>query len=256
MKMAARLMLSMVCSMGMMVPAWADNFWEEHAKGWHWYEDPTPMETHEETNASTPDPSVTLDNLQQYVKRALAQAILNPTPDHMRRYITLQNQISEQARRFALAWQAALLNNPGLDYSLSHPTNSVGKQVYLSQQKQQEDQAIALLAKHSGLFFFYRSTCPYCQRFAPIVKDFSERYGIAVIAITTDGAALSAFPHSYVDHGQATRFKINVEPALFTVDPYHQRIIPVGYGLMSEDELRSRILAIATQSNELNEATP
>ena len=111
--------------------------------------------------------------------------------------------------------------------------------MYLNEQKQQEDKAIALLAKHSGLFFFYRSSCPYCQRFAPIVKDFSERYDITVVPITTDGIALPAFPHSHIDQGQSARFKVTVEPALFTVDPYSGEIIPVGYGLMSEDELRT-----------------
>ena len=118
----------------------------------------------------------------------------------------------------------------------------------LNEQKADEDQAIALLAQHSGLFFFYRSTCPYCQRFAPIVKDFSARYGIAVLPITTDGISLSDFPNSQVDAGQAAKFRVDVEPALFTVDPYRQKIIPVGYGLMSEDALRTRILAIAKQS--------
>ena len=59
--------------------------------------------------------------LHEQVTRALDQAILNPTPKNMRVYITLQNQISMQANHFALAWQTALLNNPDLDYSLSHP---------------------------------------------------------------------------------------------------------------------------------------
>ena len=228
-------------------PTWADNFWQEHAKGWHWYEDPKQIDLNKVAPTKQSDPVQIMQALHQQVTQSLDQAILNPTPENMRAYITLQNQISAQANRFALAWQTALLNNPELDYSLSHPTNSVGKEVYLNEQKQQEDQAIALLAKHSGLFFFYRSSCPYCQRFALIVKDFSKRYGITVVPITTDGIALPDFPHSHIDQGQSTRFKVTVEPALFTVDPYSKEIIPVGYGLMSEDELRTRILAIANQ---------
>ena len=143
--------------------AQADNFWNEHARGWHWYEDPEQV-LEQAMSREPSDPVQIMEVLHQQVKRSLDQAILNPTPENMRNYITLQNQVSEQANRFAVAWQTALLNNPVLDYSLSHPTNSVGKQVYLNTQKQQEDQAIALLAKHSGLFFFYRSSCPYCQR--------------------------------------------------------------------------------------------
>jgi conjugal transfer pilus assembly protein TraF len=191
-----------------------------------------------------------MEALHQQVKQSLYQAILNPTLDNMHAYIALQNQVNEQAHRFSAAWQVALLNHPELDYSLSHPTNAIGSQVYLSRQKSDEDKAISLLAKHSGLFFFYQSTCPYCQRFAPIVKSFSERYGISVVPITTDGISLPSFPHSHPDQGQAARFKVTMEPALFTVDPYSQKIIPVGYGLMTEDELRARILMIAQQSKD------
>ena len=230
---------------GIIDSAWADHFWDQHAQGWHWYEDPSGL--HQTQPVSISDPIKTMETWHQKITRALDQAILNPTPANMRAYITLQNEVSGQANRFALAWQAALLNDPALDYSLSHPTNSMGKAVYLTEQKQQEDQAIAQLAQHSGLFFFYRSSCPYCQRFAPIVKDFSERYGIAIVPITTDGIALPAFPHSHKDQGQAAQLKVTQEPALLTVNPYSRQIIPVSYGLMSEDELRTRILAIAHQ---------
>ncbi len=83
---------------------------------------------------------------------------------------------------------------------------------YISiKKKQEENNAIRQLAQHSGLFFFYRSTCPYCQRFAPIVRDFSERYGITVIPISTDGYALPSFPNSRVDTGQAEKFHVTVE---------------------------------------------
>ena len=43
---------------------------------------------------------------------------------------------------------------------------------------------------------FYRSTCPHCQRFDPILKQFSDITGIRVVAFTTDGVALPAFPNS------------------------------------------------------------
>lgn len=223
------------------------DFWANHAQGWHWYQDPTQIDSRSIPNTPL-EPEAQMEVLQKEVKRTLDKAILNPTPANMQAYITLQNQVSEQAHQFALAWQAALLNNPTLDYSLAHPTSNVGNQVYLSQQKAQEDQAIQSLAQHSGLFFFYRSTCPYCQRFAPIVKGFSDRYGLSIIPITTDGITLPEFPHSQIDQGQAARFKVSMEPALFTVDPYSHQIIPVGYGLMTEDELRTRILEIAQKS--------
>ncbi|MFT3741099.1 MAG: conjugal transfer protein TraF [Gammaproteobacteria bacterium] len=220
----------------------ANTFWEDHAIGWHWYQDPAERSV---TPAIT-NPVQTMEALQQQVKYSLDLAILNPTPANVQTYLTLQNQLSDKANRFAQIWQAVLLNDPSLNFSLQHPTNSLGKQIYLDQQHQAEDQAIRQLATHSGLFFFYRSSCPYCQRFAPIVKDFAQRYGISVVAITTAHQAVPEFMDSQFDQGQAAYFGVKSEPALFTVDPYSQQVIPVGYGLMSEIDLRGRILQIAT----------
>lgn len=226
--------------------AHADYFWTERAIGWHWYQDPN--EPKHTTEPVVTDPMQRMEALQRQVKQTLDQAILNPTEDNIRQYIVLQNQLGEQARRFSTVWQTVLLNFPELDYSLQHPTNSLAKQIDLDQTRQQENAAIKRFAQHNGLFFFYRSTCPYCQRFAPILKDFSQRYELAIVPITTDGVSLPDFPHSEIDQGQAERLKVTMEPALFTADPKTHRIIPVSYGLLSEDELRQRLLTIAQQS--------
>ncbi len=221
----------------------ADNFWETPASGWHWYGEA--IEESSKNKTSTQDPVQAMSDLQEHIKQSLDLAILNPTVDNVRNYITLQNQIGKRAQRFSEVWKTVLLNYPELDFSLQHPTNNIAKQIDLDQTHQQEDDAIRQLAQHNGLFFFYRSTCPYCQRFAPIVKDFSERYHLSVIPITTDGIFLPDFPNSRMDQGQAARLKVTMEPALFTVDPQSHRIIPVSYGLLSEDELRQRLLEIA-----------
>jgi conjugal transfer pilus assembly protein TraF len=222
----------------------AETYYDQHAVGWHWYRDPI-------RHPRNPLPPIQTDPVQQMrveretVERALDAAVLMPTRDNIKRYIVLQNQTSARASHFAKLWQVVLLQNPDLDYSIAHPTNQLAREVYLDQENSNEDAAIKKLAAHSGLFFFYRSTCPYCQRFAPILKDFSERYGITVVPITTDGIALPSFPHSHPDTGQSARFHVTVEPALFTVDPYSHQAVPVSYGLLSEGDLRKRILEIA-----------
>lgn len=220
----------------------ADNYYDKHAEGWHWYVDP-PQENPAEEKAV--DPRIQMKAVREALQHALDQAILHPTPEHVKQYITLQNQMSDRASEFAQTWKNVLLYNPELDFTLTHPTNQVASQVYRDEQNKAQDEAIRTLAKTSGLFFFYRSNCPYCQRFAPVVKAFSQRYGIAVIPITLDGVALPEFPNSRIDQGQAARFHAKVVPALFTVNPYTQQAVPVSYGLTSEAELRNRILQIA-----------
>ena len=226
----------------------ADNFWKEKSVGWHWYQDSAEDKPISNNSTAMTDPISAMEILQHQVKQTLDLAILNPTEENIRNYIALQNQLGDRAQHFADVWRSVLLNNPELDFSLQHPTNNLAKQIDLDNTRRQEDAAIQQFAQHNGLFFFYRSTCPYCQRFAPIVKDFSRRYGLVVVPITTDGISLPEFPQSHWDQGQAVRLKVTVEPALFTADPKTHRIVPVSYGLLSEDELRQRLLTIAQQS--------
>ena len=237
-----------------------ENFYNSHESGWHWYNDPE-LKKNEDTSSSEQsnplsgeqaltetqqkDPIAAMEDIRKSLKTALYAAILNPTEENVEHYMSLQKEVLIQSSRFQSAWKEALLSNPQLDYSLIHPVNQVGSEVYQDQQRIQEDQAIALLAKQYGLFFFYRSNCPYCQRFSPILKSFSQKYGINVLPITTNGMTLPEFPNSRVDQGQAEKFHVTVEPALFTVNPSTHQAIPVSYGLLTESELRERILEIA-----------
>lgn len=218
----------------------ADDYYDIHAQGWHWYN-----EAKEHKKIVPQDPVKQMDALKATIQRAMDNAILNPTDDNVKNYIALQNQLSNQSSIFANVWQKVLLENPELNYSLVHPTNNLAKQVDTDLHHQEEDKAIARLAKESGLFFFYKSTCPYCQKFAPIVKDFAQTYGLTVIPITLDGISLPDFPDSKIDNGQAAKFHVTLEPSLFAVNPYTHIAYPISYGLISQEDLRQRVLDIA-----------
>ncbi|HEX4045771.1 MAG TPA: type-F conjugative transfer system pilin assembly protein TraF [Gammaproteobacteria bacterium] len=222
--------------------------YNDHAKGWYWHGilADEKKEEHEKEEIVN-DPTLQMNAVRATVERALNKAILFPTKENVKDYITLQNLLAQNAEKFEKNWKAVLLNHAELDYSLTHPTNNIAKQIEYNQETLKENAVIQELAKTSGLFFFYRSSCPYCVRFAPIVKDFAETYGISIVPITTDGVALPEFPDSLKDRGQAAKFQVTMEPALFAVNPYTQKAFPVAYGLISAADLRKRLLAIATQ---------
>ena len=108
-----------------------EQFYEKHAEGWHWYnaEELKEQEKTEKKKAAinSQDSTKKMDALRSTVKRALHKAILNPTESNIKNYIFLQNKISNQATLFANVWQKILLENPSLNYSLVHPTNSLAK---------------------------------------------------------------------------------------------------------------------------------
>ena len=238
----------------------ASDFFNDHARGWFWYEAP-PQEPEEPevpplegvmgtVMQKAPDPLEELSAVRQTIERALAKAMLEPTTDNIALYLKKQHDLTSQAHQFAKTWEKTLLEHPELNDALVRPTNSMGAQVYLEEKQKARSSAIEKLSRESGLFFFYRSTCPYCQRFAPILKAFAERHHLSVIPITTDGISLPEFPDSLIDNGQSAKFNVQVEPSLFAVNPYTQMAYPIAYGLVSEEELSQRILDIATEFKE------
>jgi conjugal transfer pilus assembly protein TraF len=219
-------------------------------QGWNWYqENEIKAKEFPQTNKQQ-DPIERRNAARLKFERALIEAYENPTIQNVKKYYDLQREQMMRAYRFQKAWKDMLLEYPEEDFSLVHPADSLARKVEVDELSLREDKAIAFFAKSSGLFFFYKSTCPYCHAFAPILKRFADEHRISVIPITLDGIALSEFPGSYKDQGQAALFNVKMQPALFIVNPYTKRAIPFGFGLMSESDLKRRFLEIAEKIKE------
>jgi conjugal transfer pilus assembly protein TraF len=221
------------------------HYYDSEPRGWHWYDNPTP--TYDDEDEETPDPLDAMNAENKAILRALYTARKYPTKENVKNYIAMQHAVMGEARKFSHVWEAVLIENPELNYAIKHPTNNYARMIEEDELRKKEEAAIQQLAKVSGLFFFYRSTCPYCRAFAPTLKQFAEQYGIKVVPITTDGISLPQFPDSRLNQGQAEAFGVKAEPALFAVNPYTQKAFPITYGLISFADLKRRILDIATQ---------
>ncbi len=96
-----------------------------------------------------------------------------------------------------------------------------------------------------GLILFYASSCPHCHQFAPVLKSWTDRNKVEVLALSFDNKPLPEFPQFL----PATTEWINDAfqgapiqyPALFVVNPKRKALYPVGYGSMTSEELSSRI---------------
>jgi type-F conjugative transfer system pilin assembly protein TraF len=233
--------------MSVITPVYAAQPVLEDSVGWHWYnEQQDEPELAAPTSVPAMTPSEQKEQLQQATKAALDTAILYPTPQNFKRYMTLQNFWTGKAGEFSQSAKQAMLMYPELDYNLkfSHYNGTVPAQLQADKVKAKD--AIATLTTDHGLFFFYRGKEPRDSLLASVVKDFCASNGISLIAISVDGVISPTLPKSRTDSGQAQKMGIRYFPALFLVNPKDESYQPVAYGFITPDDLSKQFLNVVT----------
>mgnify|MGYP002376969454 CR=1 FL=1 len=235
-------------------------YYQSGEQGWFWYAQPpanpdkpeppeeqpaavmsvSPAKPAEDTN----DPLVQMKQVQEAIERAQARAVLDPTPANVQAFMVVNAQAQAQAARFAETWQQVLWQTPQLDYRLVKPTDDQAIHAYNDAKLAINEDFLRSASQQYGLFFFFRSTCPYCHKLAPILKQFATQYGFNIVAVSLDGQGLPEFPDFKTSQQVAVELKVEAVPALFLVEPRKRDIQPISYGFITWDELRTRIYTV------------
>lgn len=242
-------------------------FWGDTWRGWHFYEDPVPeaepprsvppkpasppASARDSRRDPRPPELVELERLRQRVEDLRGIAVMRPTEANVRRYMELEAKVVAQASTFADVAQRVAWTTPELDPSLQgRPVNAKALEVFEAQQLGERSRSIAELGRDHVLLFFFRGDCPYCHAFAPTLEAFRGRHGIRVEAVSLDGGALPGFASARRDNGAATALRVAQVPAVYLAQPFTGRIVPIGFGVLSESQLLERISAAAAPAFE------
>ena len=219
--------------------------------GWHFYcdrreepdrEPPTPPPAAEPGKPATER----IDALRKALEEARAEAILDPTPANVAAYLRLQQETLQRAAAFSDAFRRTVWATPELDYTLRRPVGALAKQVWSDRRRQDREAALARLGERYGLIYLGHAGCAGCRVFGPLLRAFAIRHGLDVLAVSLTGAALEGWPEAVPDDGRAIRLGLGDAPvpALVLFDTRTQRVFPVGFGVMAEDEMAERIFAL------------
>lgn len=240
-------------------------YYQSGEKGWFWYEKPPvkPKKSQPQPVEATPvqaaaaapppptqpaedpnDPLVQMKQVQEAIDRAQARAVLDPTPANVRAFMVVNAQAQAQAAQFAETWQQVLWQTPQLDYRTVKPADDQAIHAYNDARLAINEQFLREASQQYGLFFFFRSTCPYCHKLAPILKQFAETYGFHIVPVSLDGKGLPEFPEFQTSQQIALELKVEAVPAIFLVEPKKRDIQPISYGFITWDELRTRIYTV------------
>lgn len=228
-----------------------DSFYCEERRLGYWFycERPKPPEQ----NAPLPAPAASatsqLDAITATLRELKAKAILEPTPANVTAYIRFQRAQLDRASLFSDVWQRAIWQDPELDYTLQRPVSTLGKRQWQDSRSAERNAAMAQLSERYGLFYFFAQSCGACEVMSPIVQSVASTWHIAVRAISTDGGPSRHFPNYTVETNQRSRMGLEpkITPAVVLWDARTGRPIPIGYGVMSADELQDRIYLLTSK---------
>ena len=107
----------------------------------------------------------TLQDAKAYVaelEHARLIAAYSPTPENVRYYQELQYDATERAAVYTDHWRRNVWSDASLDYTTRRPMAQFANHTFVDERAAEMTTDLANLSDQYGLFYFYRSDCPYC----------------------------------------------------------------------------------------------
>ena len=124
---------------------------------------------------------------------------------------------------------------------------------------QENDYKLKKLAKNWGLILQIDNLCSYCQVFAPIVKQFANKYGFQLIFVSnseTNSKTRLQGISIIKDTGLLkTLNPENIVPVLYLVESSGKQIYPITRNIINEDKIIENIMAIDSHYQKLLKVT-
>ena len=229
---------------------WCGQQGAEALLGWHFYCDRE--EDDIETALDPFDPAASASAIQRIesIRRALeesrAAAILDSSPVKVAAYLRLQRETLQRAAAFSDAFRRTVWATPDLDYTLVRPVGALAKQLWSDARRDERDAALRNLAERYGLIYLGHPACSECRVFGPLVRAFALRHDLDVLAVSMTGEALEGWPDAVPDNGRAAALGLDgaPTPAVVLFDAETREVLPVGFGVLAEDQLAERIFVL------------
>ena len=184
-------------------------------------------------------------HLQDYMDRAID----DPTPNNVQAFLALQQIAMAKSTQFAKATNALTIGNPLFDYNFVRPSNTMGGHALDEQAQINRKAVLSKLGQTVGIWYFFRSDCPYCAKQGPVLQEFIGRSGVHVLPISLDGGPPPSgeFGGYVKDRGQAAGISPAVEatPSLYLAKPATGETAAISQGLLSLDQLEERVITAA-----------
>ena len=218
----------------------AASWYDQKLEGWYYFQE-SESENPKEKPSSLDEAEEILECEKLHLKKLLALALLTPTSENVEQYLREQNRWVNQSTQFADTWGKVLLEKPNLGDFLLNPTTNYGLLAKRDVDLEKRKALLHNLSKNSFLLFFFRGEDPFSEKAAEVANLFASLNHWTVKAISLDGYGTKNIANFEIDKGLSQNLGVDAAPSFFVVNPFENRVSPVGAGLISVSELEQNI---------------
>lgn len=215
-------------------------FYEEQAnRGFYYFEDF--FEKEEEQIPQTPEEATEyLEKEKEKLHQLLCLAIVSPTEENIKKYITEQNKWIASAETFAKKWEHLLLDFPELGEGFTNPITTAGIDIRKQSEEQEKKLLIDTLKENHALLLFAQGGEPFSEEAAKILNHFALVTDWEVQVVSLNNLPLQGFKEVIPSQGKAEKLGIYKTPSFFLFNRSGQ-MTPVGVGVISVSDLIDNI---------------
>ena len=234
---------------------WCGSPGAEASLGWHFYCDRDEEDVEDPwvgivpAVPSAPTATARIEAMRRALEEARAEAILDPTTANVTAYLRLQRATLQRAAAFSDAFRRTVWSTPDLDYTLTRPVGALAKRMWSDARREEREAVLRDLSERYGLIYLGHPACAECLVFGPLLRAFALRHGLDVLAVSMTGGPLEGWPEAVPDEGRAERLGLadTPLPAVVLFDAATGEALPVGFGVLAEDQLAERIFVLTAR---------
>ena len=194
-------------------------------------------------------PEAPASALRAWIPVLMDQALTTLDRVSVRKYLLVQQESMRRSETFSRIWQEVIWTDAGFDRPDAMPLGDLAHSVYDQERGARERQGLAALRDSVSLLLVVQPTCRTCEVAWKILKDWGAQYQFTVRPIAAslltlaDGTAVLPYPQ-IVDALQVTEF-----PSLYLIQPRSRYLTRLGTGILTEQDLATRILRLIPEAN-------
>lgn len=182
--------------------------------------------------------------IRAWIPVLLDQALTALDRTAVRKYLLVQRESLRRSERFSQLWQEVVWTDPSFDRPDHLPTGALAQAIYTQDKSSHRDARLAALRARLSLLVVVGPDCAACDAQWTIAQSWSAASGFTVRPIAKELVTLGDSTLALPYPGVIDQLAVTQLPSLYLVEPVSGSLTRLGSGLLSEDEIVTRVLQL------------